>query len=59
MSWIIKTYSNPGEIVLDNTMGEGTTGVACMMEGRRFIGIELDKKYYDIALKSINEMKKI
>ena len=59
MSWIIKTYSNPGELVLDNTMGEGTTGVACMIEGRHFIGIELDKKYYDIAVKSIKEMKKI
>jgi site-specific DNA-methyltransferase (adenine-specific) len=58
MSWIIKTYSNPGDLVLDNTMGEGTTGVACMMDGRRFIGIELDKKYYDIAVESINGMKK-
>jgi site-specific DNA-methyltransferase (adenine-specific) len=53
MSWIIKTYTNPGETVLDNTMGEGTTGVACVQENRKFVGIELEKKYYDVAVESI------
>jgi DNA modification methylase len=57
MSWLIKTYTNPNDLVLDNTMGEGTTGVACMIEGRRFIGIELEKSYYDIAVVSIKKAK--
>lgn len=46
---IITTYSNPGETVLDFTMGSGSTGVACMNTGRRFIGIELDAGYFQIA----------
>lgn len=50
---IIRTYTNPGETVLDFTMGSGTTGVACMMEGRNFIGIELDPGYFKIASKRI------
>lgn len=49
MEWLIKTYSNEGETVLDNTMGSGTTGVACKNTGREFIGIELDSEYFDIA----------
>lgn len=49
MEYLIKTYTNPGEVVLDNTMGSGTTGVAAIHSGRDFIGIEMDKKYYDIA----------
>jgi site-specific DNA-methyltransferase (adenine-specific) len=49
MEYLIKTYTNPGELVLDNTMGSGTTGVACMNTGRRFYGIERDDKYFDIA----------
>ena len=57
MSWLIKTYTNPGELVLDNTMGEGTTGVACVIEKRKFIGIEIDKKYYDVAVEFINKEK--
>lgn len=57
MSWLIKTYTNPGEFVLDNTMGEGTTGVACVIEKRKFIGIEINKKYYDAAVESINKEK--
>ena len=47
--WLIKTYTNEGELVLDNCMGSGSTGVACLNTNRRFIGIELDKKYFDIA----------
>ena len=46
MEYLIKTYTNKGDIVLDNTMGSGTTGLACVNTGRDFIGIELDKKYY-------------
>jgi site-specific DNA-methyltransferase (adenine-specific) len=47
--YLIKTYTNEGETVLDNTMGSGTTGVACMNTGRKFIGIERDEKYMKIA----------
>jgi len=47
LNWLIMTYSNPGDIVLDFTMGSGTTGVACCNTNRDFIGIELDKEYYN------------
>lgn len=46
---LIKAYSNPGETVLDNTMGSGSTGVACVNTGRDFIGIELNQNYFQIA----------
>ncbi len=49
MEWLIKTYSNEGETVLDNCMGSGSTGVACVNTNRKFIGIEMDKNYFDIA----------
>ncbi len=49
MEYFIKTYTNEGGVVLDNTMGSGTTGVAALQCGRRFIGIENDKKYFAIA----------
>ncbi len=49
MEYLIRTYTNPGDTVLDFTMGSGTTGVACMRTGRNFIGIELDAEYYRIA----------
>lgn len=49
MEYLIKTYTNEGETVLDFTMGSGTTGVACKNLNRNFIGIELDKEYYEIA----------
>ncbi len=51
--YLIRTYTNAGETVLDNTMGSGTTGVACVNTGRSFIGIEQDKKYFDIAQERI------
>ena len=47
--YLIKTYTNEGETVLDNCMGSGTTGVACKNLGRKFIGIEKDEKYFDVA----------
>jgi site-specific DNA-methyltransferase (adenine-specific) len=57
MEYLIKTYTNEGETVLDFTMGSGTTGVACKNLNREFIGIELDKGYFDIAIKRINDTK--
>ncbi len=53
--YLIKTYTNEGETVLDNCMGSGTTGVACINTNRNFIGIELDPEYFKIAEKRINE----
>lgn len=55
LSDIIMTYSNPGETVLDFTMGSGSTGIACINTNRRFIGIEKDEKYFEIASNRINE----
>lgn len=54
MEYLIKTYTNEGETVLDFTMGSGTTGVACKNLNRDFIGIELDKEYFKIAEQRIN-----
>ena len=53
MEYLIRTYSNEGDTVLDNCMGSGTTGVACLNTGRRFIGMELDAGYFDIAQRRI------
>lgn len=50
MEYLIKTYTNPGEIVLDNCMGSGTTAVACIRTGRNFLGYELDVDYHRLAL---------
>jgi site-specific DNA-methyltransferase (adenine-specific) len=55
MKYLIRTYSNPGEVVLDNCMGSGTTGVAAVQTGRSFIGIEMDQQYYEIAKKRIED----
>ena len=54
MEYLIKTYTNENELVLDFTMGSGTTGVACKNLNRNFIGIELDSNYFDIAKERIN-----
>ena len=55
--YLIKTYTNEGETVLDNCMGSGTTGVACINTNRKFIGIELDKKYFEIAKERIESQE--
>ena len=56
MEYLIKTYTNEGETVLDNCIGSGTTAVACANLNRKCIGIEKDKKYYDIAVKRLNDL---
>ena len=53
LEYLIRTYTNEGDLVLDNTMGSGSTGVACANTGRRFIGIEKDPAYFDIACERI------
>ena len=58
LEYLIKTYSNEGETVLDCTMGSGSTGVACMNTSRRFIGFELEEKFFNIAQKRISEALK-
>ncbi len=55
MEYLIRTYTNPRETVLDNCMGSGTTGVACLNTGRLFIGIELDPHYFGVAHARIRE----
>jgi site-specific DNA-methyltransferase (adenine-specific) len=55
MEYLIKTYTNEGETVLDFTMGSGSTGVACVNTNRKFIGIEMDSKYFEIAEQRIKE----
>lgn len=55
LEYLIRTYTNEGEIVLDNCMGSGSTGVACLNTGRRFVGIELDEHYFNIAKNRIEE----
>ena len=57
LEYLIKTYTNEGDIVLDNCMGSGSTGVACMNTNRHFIGIELDKKYFEIANERLKTKK--
>jgi site-specific DNA-methyltransferase (adenine-specific) len=55
MEYLIKTYSNEGDVVLDNCMGSGTTGVACKKNNRNFIGMELDNEFFEYAKKRIQE----
>lgn len=57
LEYLIKTYTNESETVLDNCMGSGTTGVACKNLNRKFIGIELDENYFNIAKDRINNTK--
>ena len=57
LRYLVRTYTNPGETVLDFCYGSGTTGVAALMEGRHFIGVELDAGYFDIARKRIESVQ--
>ena len=57
LEYLIKTYTNENETVLDNTMGSGSTGVACVNTSRNFIGMELDPKYFGIARNRIKKEK--
>ena len=57
LNWLIMTYSNPNDVVLDFTMGSGSTGVSAKLTGRDFIGIELDKKYFNIAKGRIDDVE--
>ena len=58
LEYLIKTYTNEGDVVLDNCMGSGSTGVACVNTNRDFIGIELDKDYFNIAKQRITGNQK-
>lgn len=57
LEYLIRTYTNEGDTVLDNTMGSGSTGAACVKTKRDFVGIEIDKSYYQIASERIAEEK--
>ena len=57
LEYLIKTYTNEGDIVLDNCMGSGSTCVATVNTGRHYIGFELDEKYFDIACQRLDEAK--
>lgn len=57
MKVLIENSSNENDIVLDCFMGGGSTGVACLESNRNFIGCEIDKKYYDIAVERIQEIE--
>ena len=56
LEYLINTYTKEGCVVLDFTMGSGSTGVACMNTNRKFIGIELDEKYFEIARNRIQDI---
>lgn len=56
LEYLIKTYTNKGEVVLDNCMGSGSTGIACLNTNRNFIGIELDEGYFKIAKERLREV---
>lgn len=59
LEYLIKTYTNPCEIVLDNCMGSGSTCVAAVNTGRHYIGFELDPTYFDIACRRLDEAEKV
>ena len=55
IEYLIKTYSNEGDLILDNCMGSGSTAIACMNTNRNYIGFELNKEYYDLSIKRIKK----
>ena len=55
LEWLVKTYSNENDIILDNCMGSGSTGIACINTNRNFIGIEKDEKYFQIAKERLDK----
>ena len=55
LEYLIRTYTNEGDVVLDNCMGSGSTCVACVNTNRHYIGFELDEKYFDIACQRLDE----
>lgn len=59
LEYLIKTYTNENELVLDNCMGSGSTGIACLHTNRNFIGIELDKDYFEIAKDRIEKEEQL
>ena len=58
LEYLIKTYTNEGDIVLDNCMGSGSTGIACIKTNRNFIGIEIEEKYFEIAKQRIEDFSR-
>jgi site-specific DNA-methyltransferase (adenine-specific) len=57
LMWLVKTYTNECDIVMDNTMGSGTTGIACSLTGRKFIGIEINEDYFNITVDRLKKIK--
>ncbi len=57
--YLIKMYSNPGEVVLDPFMGSGTTAVAALKAGRSFVGFETQREYYDASLQRMRELREV
>ena len=57
LEWLLKTYTNEGDLVLDNCMGSGSTGVACVNLNRNFIGMELTEQYFEVAQERIERAK--
>lgn len=55
MEYLIKTYTNENDLILDNTMGSGTTAIACINTNRRFVGMEKEQNYFDICVQRCNE----
>jgi DNA modification methylase len=58
LRYLVLTYTNPNDVVLDATIGSGTTAIACIKEHRHFVGFELNKEYFDRAVKRINDERR-
>ena len=56
--WLVKTFTNPGDLILDPCMGSGTTGVASLLNGRNFIGVERDVEYFEVAKERLIKIRK-